>query len=142
MNRLKVKIIGDDIVEDRKTSGYSIISIFPFCQVIFTSVEIYIDLNFSKKFASLKNGNLQQELDLNQKRSIFIKNDRVLKLFRGVCNAINYIHESNLAHRDLKPQNILIGEYYFQIIAIDQSLDLQKYIIFTHFQPLFLGLKS
>ena len=79
----------------------------------------------------MKNGNLQQELDLNQKRSIFIKNDRVLKLFRGVCNAINYIHESNLAHRDLKPQNILIGEYYFQIITVYQSLNLQN-ISFLH----------
>lgn len=56
-----------------------------------------------------QNGNLQHELDLNQKRSIFIKNDRVLKLFRGVCNGVHYIHESNLAHRDIKPQNILLG---------------------------------
>lgn len=83
----------------------------------------------------MKNGNLQQELDLNQKRSIFIKNDRVLKLFRGVCNAINYIHESNLAHRDLKPQNILIGEYYYQIIVESNYLNFQKYINFTHFPP-------
>lgn len=57
-----------------------------------------------------KNGNLQQELDLNQKRSIFIKNDRILKLFKGICHGLHYIHESNLAHRDLKPQNILLGD--------------------------------
>lgn len=59
---------------------------------------------------NIKNGNLQEELDNNVKSSIYIKTDRVVKLFQGVCNGVNYIHELNLAHRDLKPQNILLSD--------------------------------
>lgn len=42
-----------------------------------------------------------------------------MKLFIGVCNGVNYIHESNLAHRDLKPQNILLGDDMSTAILTD-----------------------
>ena len=31
-----------------------------------------------------------------------------MKLFYAISSGLNFIHESNLAHRDLKPQNILL----------------------------------
>jgi serine/threonine protein kinase len=37
----------------------------------------------------------------------------------GVCNALNDIHASNLAHRDLKPQNILLDDNRNSAILTD-----------------------
>ena len=39
-----------------------------------------------------------------------MSDQRIIKLMIGVCNALNDIHASNLAHRDLKPQNILLDD--------------------------------
>lgn len=83
-----VKLMYDDILDDKKSGGFFILSIFPYYQ----------------------NGNLQEELESNQKISKYIKNDRVIRLFKGICSGLSYIHEVNLAHRDLKPQNVLLSD--------------------------------
>ena len=38
-----------------------------------------------------------------------LKLTRLIKLFYAISSGLNYIHESNLAHRDLKPQNVLLS---------------------------------
>ena len=55
-----------------------------------------------------KNGNVQQELENNLKSNKHIKIDRLVRLIKGICSALIYIHDLNFAHRDLKPQNILL----------------------------------
>ena len=37
--------------------------------------------------------------------------DRLLTIFRKVCDAIAFAHSRGVIHRDLKPENIMIGEY-------------------------------
>lgn len=34
----------------------------------------------------------------------------MIKLFQGIASGLHYIHESKLAHRDLKPQNVLLSD--------------------------------
>lgn len=62
---------------------------------------------------------MQNELDINIKQTKQIKLDRLVKLFLGICNGLSYIHESNLAHRDLKPQNILISDDGYTAVLTD-----------------------
>ena len=52
---------------------------------------------------------MQNELEQNLKSNKFIENDRLMHLFYGLCSGLNFIHEANLAHRDLKPHNILMS---------------------------------
>ncbi|MBC8230317.1 serine/threonine protein kinase [bacterium] len=35
--------------------------------------------------------------------------DEVVEIIRGVCNALEYVHNSRVIHRDLKPGNIMIA---------------------------------
>jgi len=43
------------------------------------------------------------------KREI-IKEPLKRNLFKGICNALKYLHSKNILHRDIKPENILINE--------------------------------
>ncbi len=53
---------------------------------------------------------MQTELEANILYARHIKNDRILKLILGISNGLDHIHKANLAHRDLKPLNILLSE--------------------------------
>lgn len=46
-------------------------------------------------------------------------------IFKSIVEGVNYLHKSNIAHRDLKPDNILIEEKYCNI----QNLDFKIKII-------------
>jgi serine/threonine protein kinase len=37
--------------------------------------------------------------------------DRLLDIFRKVCDAMAFSHAANIIHRDLKPENVMVGEF-------------------------------
>jgi serine/threonine protein kinase len=37
--------------------------------------------------------------------------DRLLDIFRKVCDAMAFSHAGNIIHRDLKPENVMVGEF-------------------------------
>jgi serine/threonine kinase 16 len=53
------------------------------------------------------------------KSSNFISTNAIIKLFSGICFGLNFIHEADLAHRDLKPQNILLSNNKQEAILTD-----------------------
>ncbi|HNH45953.1 MAG TPA: protein kinase, partial [Myxococcota bacterium] len=48
-------------------------------------------------------------LDRWEKKPPTDRFERVESIFRGICEALGYIHEQGLVHRDLKPGNILVS---------------------------------
>ncbi|MDF1754102.1 MAG: serine/threonine-protein kinase [Verrucomicrobiales bacterium] len=47
--------------------------------------------------------------------------DRLLTIFRKVCDAMAFAHAENIIHRDLKPENIMVGEFG-EVLVMDWGL--------------------
>jgi serine/threonine-protein kinase len=46
---------------------------------------------------------------------------RLLQIFLGVCHGVAYAHERGVLHRDLKPRNIMVGDYG-EVMIVDWGL--------------------
>lgn len=47
--------------------------------------------------------------------------DRLLTIFRKVCDAIGFAHHHGVVHRDLKPENVMVGEFG-EVLVMDWGL--------------------
>ncbi|MEO6740436.1 MAG: protein kinase [Chthoniobacteraceae bacterium] len=47
--------------------------------------------------------------------------DRLLTVFRKVCDALAFAHSRGIIHRDLKPENIMVGEFG-EVLVMDWGL--------------------
>lgn len=47
--------------------------------------------------------------------------DRLLTIFRKVCDALSFAHASNIIHRDLKPENVMVGEFG-EVLVMDWGI--------------------
>lgn len=47
--------------------------------------------------------------------------DRLLTIFRKVCDALSFAHSKGIIHRDLKPENIMVGEFG-EVLVMDWGI--------------------
>ena len=47
----------------------------------------------------------------DQSIALVYTRDRLLGIFRKVCDAVSFAHSKGYLHRDLKPENIMVGEF-------------------------------
>lgn len=55
-------------------------------------------------------GNLADEISFRKQSGIFMEQSVVLKYFCDILCGVNYLHLKKVLHRDLKTENILIGD--------------------------------
>ena len=48
-----------------------------------------------------------------------ISEQRLQKIIVQICSALNYIHDKNIVHADLKPQNILLSGKDYDVKLAD-----------------------
>jgi serine/threonine protein kinase len=62
--------------------------------------------------------------DLRQEKKEALEHytlDRLLTIFRKVCDALAFAHASNIIHRDLKPENVMVGEFG-EVLVMDWGI--------------------
>ena len=50
-----------------------------------------------------------EDLSAVLKREGKLSNERILRIFRQICEGLEAAHEQGVVHRDLKPQNVMLG---------------------------------
>ena len=70
--------------------------------VIYTEEKIFLIMDYCA------NGDLLQQMHENP----FFIQVNILKIIRQLLSALSYIHSKNIAHHDIKPENILFDDQY------------------------------
>lgn len=68
-------------------------------------------------FPYYKNGNLHDYLQMRAKTNDYVAELQVLHIFLGICEGVKALHESQLAHRDLKTANVCLSDSMEPIIV-------------------------
>ncbi|XP_072325371.1 serine/threonine-protein kinase 16 isoform X1 [Scyliorhinus torazame] len=58
----------------------------------------------------IQNGSLWAKLEKLRDTNSFMSEERILKMFHGLCGGLKAIHDKGYAHRDLKPTNVLLDD--------------------------------
>ncbi len=87
LSLFSVKLVYDDIIE-AESQRFCILSVFKF----------------------YKSGNLHDDIILRPRATLANHRTRYLSIFRDICSALAHIHSAQLAHRDLKPHNVLLTD--------------------------------
>ncbi|CAD8068869.1 unnamed protein product [Paramecium sonneborni] len=79
-------------------------NIVKFYDIKRTDTKILIEMEI------VNGGSLQKLMDSKKKQNQWFEEKEIKQIIQGILRALSYIHDNHFVHRDLKPDNILIGE--------------------------------
>src|SRR5262245_12259730 len=104
-----LKLIRSDIAEDPETLGRFKREIQLSSKITHRNVLRVYDLGESEgiKFLTMQLVNGEDLAAVVKAGKL--PNDRIIRIFRQTCEGLAAAHEQNVIHRDLKPQNVMLG---------------------------------
>lgn len=76
-------------------------NIISFKRFMFDRTDAYLIME------NAEGGDLDKKIKLQRKKGYFSE-ERIITWFLDICQAIKYIHDKQILHRDLKPKNIFL----------------------------------
>ncbi|CAD8165543.1 unnamed protein product [Paramecium octaurelia] len=94
-------------------------NIVKFYDIKRTDTKILIEMEI------INGGSLQKLMDTKLKHNQWFEVKEIKLIIQGILGALSYIHDNHFVHRDLKPDNILIGEAAHVVKITDFGLSSQ-----------------
>ncbi|CAD8064900.1 unnamed protein product [Paramecium primaurelia] len=91
-------------------------NIVKFYDIKRTDTKILIEMEI------INGGSLQKLMDFKKKQNSWFEVKEIKQIIYGILSALSYIHENHFVHRDLKPDNILIGQEVYVVKITDFGL--------------------
>ncbi len=118
MRKMAVKIMRDDKVKDKYEISRMVFEAQITAQLDHPNIVPIYELGIDKKkrlFFTMKrvHGKPLYELIKTEDPSITVEKNmfRLVQILIKVCDAVSYAHSKGVLHRDLKPDNIMVGKF-------------------------------
>lgn len=104
MRRLSPREQEDAVNEIRLLASMRHHNIVRYCEAFVEREKLYIVLEFARY------GDLSGVLKKQKEKRKYFSERRVMTMFIQICKAMHHLHAHNVLHRDLKPQNVFVGD--------------------------------
>lgn len=104
LRHLAIREREDAVNEIRLLASMHHHNVVRYCEAFVEREKLYIVLEFAKY------GDLSGVIKKQTERRQYFSEKQVLAFFVQLCQALRYLHRHNILHRDLKPQNVFVGD--------------------------------
>jgi len=118
MRSIAMKVLREDMVKDEHAAGTMVVEAQTTAQLDHPNIVPIYELGMDKKkrlYFTMKkvHGKALHELIDEQDLSNRSEGDlfRMVQIMLRVCDAVSYAHSKGVLHRDLKPDNIMVGKF-------------------------------
>ena len=125
LKKIKPSLLGNEMITNRFLKEAKIASRLTHPSIV-PIYSIHNDENGIYYTMPYVEGELLKDLLIEAKNDAAIQSTKgaisnLIRIFLSVCEAVAYTHSKNILHRDLKPNNIIIGKYG-EVMIIDWGI--------------------